>query len=182
MTLDYNKNVFTLQLKQYRLCLFYSWQKLRGQQSIAIDDPSNEPAFLLQEWLGGGPKREEGNASDQDQGHKYLQPNDSQNIDSRNAQEQNKEIDEKGCSHADLTSFEFHSKETYPYRKSSIAVKQHEAAKPKDKRVTIHLKSRDKDLSKLIILPASIEELLKLAGKETIITHKDFNSIPNFSF
>lgn len=164
-------------------------QKLRGKQSVAIDDQNNEPDFLLQEWLGGGPnKRGEGNASDQGQGHRYLQlDNDSENIDldsrkdgsgeRRRGQEHRIEIEEgekphketygKSFSNPDLTSFEFPSHQTYPYRRSSNAVtsSKHEAFKPKDKRVTIHLKSPEKDCSKLIILPTSIEELLRLAGK-----------------
>lgn len=152
-------------------------QKLRGQQSIAIDDTNNQPDALLQEWLGGGPKRGEGDASDQGQGYKYLQVHDSDNIDFQRTErtrgrehrieieEGQKPDDGKGCSNAHLTSFEFHSQETYPYCRSNIAIKQHEAAKPKDRRVTIHLKSRGKDLSKLIILPSSIEDLLRLAGK-----------------
>lgn len=75
---------------------------------------------------------------------------------------ENKDINGKSCSHADLTSFKFPSPETYPYCKFS----KQEAAKPEDRRVTIHLKSQGKDLSKLIILPASMEDLMRLAGKK----------------
>ncbi|KAG7542387.1 Cyclic nucleotide-binding domain [Arabidopsis thaliana x Arabidopsis arenosa] len=178
------------------------FMKLRGQQSIAIDDPNTEADSLLQEWLGGDPKTEEGNTSDQGQGHKYLQLHDTKNIDmgstewrdsrsgygeKKRAREHRieieegekpkKEFDGKGCSNADLTSFEFHSQEAYPYCRSNIQIKQHEAVKPKDKRVTIHLKSREKDLSKLIILPASIEELLKLAGDK--FGYKSFTKVKN---
>ena len=154
---------------------WWNFQKLRGQQSIAIDDANNQPDFLLQEWLGGGPKRGEGNASGQGKGHKYLQINDSESIDlesTRRTQEHrieieegekaNKDINGKSYSHADLTSFKFPSPETYPYCKFS----KQEAAKPEDRRVTIHLKSQGKDLSKLIILPASMEELMRLAGMQ----------------
>ncbi|WZY68815.1 hypothetical protein YC2023_001055 [Brassica napus] len=152
-------------------------RKLRGQQSIAIDDANNqpEPDFLLQKWLSGGPKRGEGNTSGQGKGHKYLQINDSESIDlesTRRTQEHrieieegekaNKDINGKSCSHADLTSFKFPSPETYPYCKFS----KQEAVKPEDRRITIHLKSQGKDLSKLIILPASMEDLMRLAGKK----------------
>ncbi|XP_010439874.1 PREDICTED: potassium channel KAT2-like [Camelina sativa] len=163
-----------------RIIMNNLFMKLGGQQSIVIDETSNQPDALLQEWLGGGPKTEEGNASDQKQGHKYLKLHDSENIDfermslteKRRAREHrieieegekpDKEIDGKSWSDADHTSFELHSQ--YPYCRSNIPINQHEAEKPKDKRVTIHLKSHGKDLSKLIILPGSIEELLRLAG------------------
>ncbi|CAA7059797.1 unnamed protein product [Microthlaspi erraticum] len=46
--------------------------KLRGQQSIAINDLNNKPEFLLQEWHGGGAKIGEGNANDQGQRDEYL--------------------------------------------------------------------------------------------------------------
>ncbi|XP_010434553.1 PREDICTED: potassium channel KAT2 [Camelina sativa] len=165
-----------------RIIMNNLFMKLRGQQSIAIDDTSNQPDALLQEWLGGGPKTEEVNATDQRQGHKYLKLHDSENIDfermspteKRRAREHrieieegekpDKEINGKSCSNADHTSSKLHSQGTYPYCRSNIPINQHEAAKPKDKRVTIHLKSHGKDLPKLIILPASIEELLRLAG------------------
>ncbi|CAN7109120.1 unnamed protein product [Brassica rapa subsp. narinosa] len=157
-----------------RIIMNNLFMKLRGQQSIAIDDANNqpEPDFLLQKWLSGGPKRGEGNASGQGKGHKYLQINDSESIDlesTRRTQEhrveieeggkENKDINGKSCSHADLTSFKFPS---YPYCKFS----KQEAAKPEDRRVTIHLKSQGKDLSKLIILPASMEDLMRLAGEK----------------
>ncbi|KAF3533998.1 hypothetical protein DY000_02037325, partial [Brassica cretica] len=158
-----------------RIIMNNLFMKLRGQQSIAIDDANNQPDFLLQEWLGGGPKRGEGNASGQGKGHKYLQINDSESIDlesTRRTQEHrieieegekaNKDVNGKSCSHADLTSFKFPSPETYPYCKFS----KQEAAKPEDRRVTIHLKSQGKDLSKLIILPAFMEELMRLAGEK----------------
>lgn len=147
------------------------FQKLRGQQSIAIDDANNQPDFLLQEWLGGGPKRGEGNTSGQGKGCKYLQLNGSENVDlesTRGTQEhrieieegekENKDINGKSCSHAELTSFKFPSPETYPYCRFS--------KEAEERRVTIHLKSQGKDLSKLIILPASMEELMRLAGKQ----------------
>lgn len=154
-------------------------QKLREQQSIAIEDPIAEPDSLLQEWLGRGPKRGEGNSSDQERGQKYLQLQDSENIDStewkdsrkkdgygetRRAREHRIEIEE-----GEKTTFEYHSEETYPYCRSNV--KQHEAAKAKDKRVTIHLKSGAKDSSKLIILPASLEELLKISGKALLLLY-----------
>ncbi|CAH8306390.1 unnamed protein product [Eruca vesicaria subsp. sativa] len=153
-----------------RIIMNNLFMKLRGQQSIAIDDAINQPDFLLQEWLGGGPKRGEGNASGPGKGRKYLQINDSENIDlesTRRTQEHRIEIEEgeklhkdingKICSHADLTSFKFPSPETYPYCRFS---------KQEDRRVTIHLKSQGKDLSKLIILPPSVEELMRLAGEK----------------
>ncbi|KAG5413352.1 hypothetical protein IGI04_000919, partial [Brassica rapa subsp. trilocularis] len=160
-----------------RIIMNNLFMKLRGQQSIAIDDANNqpEPDFLLQKWLSGGPKRGEGNTSGQGKGHKYLQINDSESIDlesTRRTQEHrieieeggkaNKDINGKSCSHADLTSFKFPSPETYPYCKFS----KQEAVKPEDRRITIHLKSQGKDLSKLIILPASMEDLMRLAGEK----------------
>ncbi|KAG2238908.1 hypothetical protein Bca4012_023693 [Brassica carinata] len=154
-----------------RIIMNNLFMKLRGQQSIAIDDTNNQPDFLLQEWLGGGPKRGEGNSSGQGKGCKYLQLNGSENVDlesTRGTQEhrieieegekENKEINGKSCSHADLTSFKFPSPEPYPYCRFSKEVE--------DRRVTIHLKSQGKDLSKLIILPASMEELMRLAGEK----------------
>ncbi|CAA7042776.1 unnamed protein product [Microthlaspi erraticum] len=181
-----------------RIIMNNLFMKLRGQQSIAIDD--NEPDFLLQEWLGGGPNRGEGNASDQEQGHKYLQlNNDSENIDldsrkdgsgeRRRGQEHrieieegekpHKETDGKSFSNPDLTSFEFPSHQTHPYHRSSNAVtsSKHEAFKPKDRRVTIHLKSPEKDLCKLIILPTSIEEFLRLAGEK--FGNRSFTMVTN---
>nr|AAX19659.1 inward rectifying potassium channel [Brassica rapa subsp. pekinensis] len=158
-----------------RIIMNNLFMKLRGQQSIAIDDANSQPDFLLQKWLSGRPKRGEGNTSGQGKGHKYLQINDSESIDlesARRTQEhrveieeggkENKDINGKSCSHADLTSFKFPSPETYPYCKFS----KQEAAKPEDRRVTIHLKSQGKDLSKLIILPASMEDLMRLAGEK----------------
>ncbi|KAF8055137.1 hypothetical protein N665_1301s0012 [Sinapis alba] len=155
-----------------RIIMNNLFMKLRGQQSIAIDDTTNQPDFLLQEWLGGDPKREKENSSGQGKGHKYLQVNGSENVDlesTRRTQEHrieieegNKDINVKSCSHSDLTSFKFPSPETYPYCRFS----KQETAKPEDKRVTIHLKSQEKDLSKLIILPASMEELMRLAGEK----------------
>ncbi|CAN6986062.1 unnamed protein product [Brassica rapa subsp. trilocularis] len=160
-----------------RIIMNNLFMKLRGQQSIAIDDANDqpEPDFLLQKWLSGGPKRGEGNTSGQGKGHKYLQINDSESIDlesTRRTQEHrieieeggkaNKDINGKSCSHADLTSFKFPSPETYPYCKFS----KQEAVKPEDRRITIHLKSQGKDLSKLIILPASMEDLMRLAGEK----------------
>lgn len=158
-----------------RIIMNNLFMKLRGQQSIAIDDANSQPDFLLQKWLSGRPKRGEGNTSGQGKGHKYLQINDSESIDlesTRRTQEhrveieeggkENKDINGKSCSHADLTSFKFPSPETYPYCKFS----KQEAAKPEDRRVTIHLKSQGKDLSKLIILPASMEDLMRLAGEK----------------
>ncbi|KAL1222937.1 Potassium channel KAT2 [Cardamine amara subsp. amara] len=172
------------------------FMKLREQQSIAIEDPSIEPESLLKEWLSGGPKRGEGNGSEQEKGHKYLQLHDSENTDMESSEWKDSRKD--GCSETrrdrehrieieegektnqendgkGLTSFEYHSQDSYPYSRSKI--KQHEAAKPKDKRVTIHLKSGAKDSSKLIILPASIEELLKLAGEK--FGYRSFTKVTN---
>ncbi|CAN8325106.1 unnamed protein product [Cochlearia groenlandica] len=159
------------------------FMKLRGQQSIAIDDPNNKPEFLLQEWLG------EDNASDQGHGHKYLQVNDSEDIDldstelkdsrtcsgygeTRRYQECRirKKKPNKGSSSVDLTS----------QCRPSFAVKpsENEASKPKHKRVTIHsTKSRGKDSSKLIILPSSLGELLRLASEK--LGDKSFTMVTN---
>ena len=165
--------------------IWWNFQKLRGKQSIAIDVAKHQPDFLLQEWLGGGLKRGEGNASDQGKGHKYLQLDDSENIDleltkwmdsrkdgsseTRRGQERrikiaeeekpNKDFAEKSFSNVDVASLKL----TYPHCRFKPS--KQEPAKPEEKRVTIHLKSQGKDLPKLIILPDSKVELLGLAGK-----------------
>ncbi|CAN6818086.1 unnamed protein product, partial [Brassica oleracea var. botrytis] len=168
-----------------RIIINNLFMKLRGKQSIAIDVAKHQPDFLLQEWLGGGLKRGEGNASDQGKGHKYLQLDDSENIDleltkwmdsrkdgsseTRRGQERrikiaeeekpNKDFAEKSFSNVDVASLKL----TYPHCRFKPS--KQEPAKPEEKRVTIHLKSQGKDLPKLIILPDSKVELLGLAGK-----------------
>ncbi|KAL0790954.1 hypothetical protein Bca101_007200 [Brassica carinata] len=169
-----------------RIIINNLFMKLRGKQSIAIDVAKHQPDFLLQEWLGGGLKRGEGNASDQGKGHKYLQLDDSENIDleltkwmdsrkdgsseTRRGQEHrikiaeeekpNKDFAEKSFSNVDVASLKL----TYPHCRFKPS--KQEPAKPEEKRVTIHLKSQGKDLPKLIILPDSKVELLGLAGEK----------------
>ncbi|XP_048594685.1 potassium channel KAT2-like isoform X2 [Brassica napus] len=173
------------------------FMKLRGQQSIAIDAAKNQPYFLLHKWLGGGLKRGEGNASDQGKGHKYLQLDDSENIDleltkwmdsrkdgsseTRRGQEHkikiaeeekpNKYIDEKSFSNADVASFKL----TYPHCRFKPS--KQEPAKPEEKKVTIHLKSQGKYLPKLIFLPDSKVELLRLAGKIIYFLMRSFKKL-----
>lgn len=55
--------------------------------------------------------------------------------------------------HAETSS----SRSAYPTRAEAIK---------SDKRVTIHMNFPEKHLAKLIILPESLEELLKIAGKQ----------------
>ncbi|KAJ4881039.1 Potassium channel KAT2 [Raphanus sativus] len=165
-----------------RIIMNNLFMKHRGQQSIAIDVAKNQPDFL-RERLGGGLKRGERNESDQGKGLKYLQLDDSENIDleltkwmdlrkdgpseTRRGQEHrieieeedkpNKDIDERIFSNAYLAS-------TYPHCRFKPS--KQEPATPEEKRVTIHLKSQGKVLPKLIILPASKVELLRLAGEK----------------
>ncbi|XP_010538533.1 PREDICTED: potassium channel KAT1 [Tarenaya hassleriana] len=63
--------------------------KLRGQQSITIDDTTNDPGSFLRDWLDGVPKRVEeldgvpkrgeGHANGQDYQHKCSSAHDSEN-------------------------------------------------------------------------------------------------------
>ncbi|XP_010559246.1 PREDICTED: potassium channel KAT1 [Tarenaya hassleriana] len=73
----------------------------------------------------------------------------------------------------DSTSYGFCSQKSDSHCISSIPVKtsKQAAAKPKNRRVTIHMQSQINSLSqrqsrKLILLPESMEELLKLAGEK----------------
>uniref|UniRef100_M4DWW6 Potassium channel n=1 Tax=Brassica campestris TaxID=3711 RepID=M4DWW6_BRACM len=182
-----------------RIIINNLFMKLRGQQSIAIDAAKKQPDVLLQKWLGGSLKICEGDASDQGKGHKYLQLDDSENIDleltksmdsrkdgsseTKRGQEHkikiaeeekpNKYIDEKSFSNADVASFKL----TYPHCRFKPS--KQEPAKPEEKKVTIHLKSEGKYLPKLIILPYSKVELLRLAGEKfgkqsfTVVTNAE---------
>ncbi|KAF8115133.1 hypothetical protein N665_0030s0167 [Sinapis alba] len=172
-----------------RIIMNNLFMKLRGQQSIAIDVAKNQSDFLFQEWLSGGLKRGEGNASKQGKGHKHLQLDDSEDIElestkwmdlrkdsyseTRRGQEHRIKIGEEENTNKDVSSFKL----TYPHWRFKAS--KQELAKPEDKRVTIHFKSQGKDFSKLIILPASVAELLRLAGEKfggrsfTVVTNEE---------
>ncbi|CAF1710636.1 unnamed protein product [Brassica napus] len=182
-------SVMRAHIEDGRIIINNLFMKLRGKQSIAIDVAKHQPHFLLQEWLGGGLKRGEGNASDQGKGHKYLQLDDSEIIDleltkwmdsrkdgsseTRRGQEPNKDFAEKSFSNVDVASLKL----TYPHCRFKPS--KQELAKPEEKRVTIHLKSQGKDLPKLIILHDSKVELLGLAGEKfgkqsfTVVTNAE---------
>ncbi|WZZ46473.1 hypothetical protein YC2023_042732 [Brassica napus] len=198
-------SVMRAHIEDGRIIINNLFMKLRGKQSIAIDVAKHQPHFLLQEWLGGGLKRGEGNASDQGKGHKYLQLDDSEIIDleltkwmdsrkdgsseTRRGQEPNKDFAEKSFSNVDVASLKL----TYPHCRFKPS--KQELAKPEEKRVTIHLKSQGKDLPKLIILHDSKVELLGLAGEKfgkqsfTVVTNaenveidviRDGEHLPNY--
>lgn len=138
-------------------------QKLRGQQSIAIDDSNNDQEnreFRRMGWEEWRDSRKDGYGLDItnstcENGEKIL-------IDAVNKgdNEMVKKILEEqklaGISYANDSS------KKDPYCSSSNQIKK--PCKREDKRVTIHMESQRKN-GKLILLPSSIEELLRLAGK-----------------
>ena len=83
----------------------------------------------------------------------------------------NKYIDEKSFSNADVASFKL----TYPHCRFKPS--KQEPSKPEEKKVTIHLKSEGKYLPKLIILPYSKVELLRLAGKIIYFLMRSFKKL-----
>ena len=127
-------------------------KKLRGQQSIAIEDTNNDQQninFQLMGWEEWMDSRKDANGLDvtestSDSGEKAIMDathkGDTETI--------KKLVKHQHCS-------------------SSIQTKP---CRGHDKRVTIHMLSQEKDQSqchngKLILLPKSIEELVILAGK-----------------
>ncbi|WZZ13971.1 hypothetical protein YC2023_107060 [Brassica napus] len=130
------------------------FKKIRGQQSIAIEDTTNNDQeninFQLMGWEEWMESRKDANGLDvtestSDNGEKAIMDathkGDTETI--------KKLVKHQHCS-------------------SSIQTKP---CRGKDKRVTIHMLSQEKDLSqchngKLILLPKSIEELVILAGEK----------------
>ncbi|KAJ0252707.1 Cyclic nucleotide-binding domain-containing protein [Hirschfeldia incana] len=158
------------------------FKKLRGQQSIAIEDTHNdqqERNFQQMGWEEWMDSRKDGNVlnvteSTSENGERALmdaiQKGDTEMVKKLLKQVVNVEKpkalaelqrEKSICDHYLLSSHQHCS--------SSIKIKP---CKRKDKRVTIHmLLLQEKDLSqshngKLILLPKSIEELLSLAGEK----------------
>lgn len=185
-------------------------QKLRGQQSIAIDDTNNDQEnrdFQLMGWEDWRDSRKDGKGLDvtnstSENGEKALmdavhkgdtemvkkllekgintekpkalaEQQGKKNIcdmllsyEMRRGEEEKLEKT-KGEKSDSKTAGKSYANESDQCCSSSIQIKPF---KRKDKRVTIHMLSQEKDLSerqngKLILLPSSIEELLRLAGK-----------------
>lgn len=137
-------------LGQQRLILGFCLQKLQGPENFGFVDQSRDPHLILNEWLNGEPKGETCTLPS----HQYNPYGNQLFTESRTMNFPDSEAIE--TEKMEKCNIHRHENET-------------EVIRLNRSRVTIHMKfhknkATHEQLGKLIILPDSVEELLKIAG------------------
>ncbi|KAL7142504.1 hypothetical protein ABFS83_08G127500 [Erythranthe nasuta] len=137
------------------------FKKMKVWRSFDIEG-QHDPSLVLKKWLHGKPKGDCTNCNNDNlYGHSLKQES---TVDISNVIMLNNENGNKlNGAHESVANR--YGKGSYASSSSTAYPKRGEAIKS-DKRVTIHTNFRKKQLPKLIILPHSLEELLKIAGEK----------------
>ncbi|KAM7524987.1 hypothetical protein LguiA_014889 [Lonicera macranthoides] len=135
-----------------RIIMNNFYQKLRGPESFGFVDQSRDPHLILNEWLNGEPK-----------GEICALPSYQYNPYGNQLFTQSRTMNFPDSEAIEIEKMENCNIHRYENETEGIRLNR--------RRVTIHMKfhknkAKHEQLGKLIILPDSVEELLRIAGKK----------------